>query len=105
MKRILSSDGVKTETFHMDNDGKVTIHKKTDVSNILKENQFKRDHQSMRHENEVFNHKARIPIDAITEWCKVRGIKYREFMQDKNLFRAFLNDPDNKVWLTRTGKV
>lgn len=106
MKRILESGNGKRETFHYDaHDGATYIQSETDVSGILKANKFQRDHAPMKHESEVFNHKARIPIDAITQWCKQKGIKYGDFMRDKSLLQKFLNDSDNGVWLTRKGKV
>ena len=105
MKRILSNDGVKKETFHMDNSGIVTIQSQTDVTNVLKENKFKRDQASAHHTEEVFNHKARIPADVLKQWCNIKGIKTGEFLANKDHLKSFLNDSDNKVWLTRLGKV
>ena len=105
MKRILSNDGMKKETFHLSNDGIATIQSQTNVEGILKANKFMRDHAPMRHESEVFNHKAHIPGDAIKMWCQAKGIKTGEFLANKEHLKSFLNDPDNAAWLTRKGKV
>lgn len=106
MKKILSTDGIKTETFHYDaHDGTAYIQSSTDVSGIIKANKIQRDNAPMRYQSEVFNHKARIPVDSIKEWCKTRGIKYGQFLADKTLLKKFLNDPDNSIWLTRKGRV
>lgn len=105
MKRILEQEKGVQKVFHKDHDGIVTIEKKQDVTKILEANKFQRDHAPMRHTSEVMNHKARIPVVAVEEWCKVRGIKYAEFMQNREHLRHFLNDPDNAHWLTRKGKV
>ncbi len=104
MKRLLSREQGKTEIFHHDNDGKVTIERVTDVSGILKANQYQRDHDD-GYKSEVFNHKARIPKEAIENWLKARGIPAQEFLSNPAVLKRFLNDPDNKVWLTRKGKV
>lgn len=104
MKRVLSNENGRVETFHLDNDGTATIQHQTDVSGILKANKFQRDHAG-RYTSEAFNHKARIPVDIAKQWCKQQGVKYSEFMANPRILKRFLNDPDNGVWLTRKGRV
>ena len=105
MKRVLSNaNGVK-ETFHYDaHDDQGYIQTQQDVTGILKANKFQRD-ANEGYKSEVFNHKARIPTDAIHMWCQAKGIKYGDFMRDPDHLKNFLNDPDNEAWLTRKGKV
>lgn len=106
MKQILTAEKGRKEIFHYSaHDDTAAIESVTDVAGILKANKFQRDTQTMKHESDVFNHKARIPIDAINHWCKMKGIKYGEFMGESKHLKAFLNSVDNKHWLTRTGKV
>ena len=106
MNKVLSNNGITKETFHYDaHDDTAYIQTQQDVSGILKANKFQRENAPMRHENEVFNHKARIPTDAIHMWCQTRGIKYGQFLANPDHLKNFMNDPDNEAWLTRKGKV
>ena len=103
--RVLSNDGMVKETFHIDNDGIATIAKKSDATKILKANKFQRDHQTERFQSETMNHVARIDVTAVEAWCKVRGIKYGDFLAEPDHVKSFLNDPDNAFWRTRKGKI
>ena len=106
MKRILTRDGNKTETFHYDaHDDGMYISSETNVDELVKANKFQRDTAPMRHTEEIFNKKASIDCNAILAWCRPRGISYGEFLGDPEILKTFLNDPDNEVWLTRKGKV
>ena len=93
---------------HELSDGTVVHEHTSDVSGIMKANQFQRGEQTLHHESETFNHVARIDMLAIEKWCKGRGMGsgyWAEFMGNKELLKEFLNDPDNAVWRTRTGKI
>ncbi len=57
------------------------------------------------YKSEVFNRKASIPVTVIEEWCRVRGIKYQEFMNSKELLKRFINDPDNAAFNCIPGKI
>jgi len=95
-------------TCHSMSDGTVVHEHTNDVTSILEANKFQQSEQSMHHTSETFNHVARIDVVAIEEWLKVRGINkggWREFMTDEKLLNEFLNDPDNKIWRTRLGKI
>ncbi len=106
MSKVLSYDGGVKETFHYSaHDDTAAIQVETDVTNILEANKFQRSNQTMRHQSEAFNHVARIDVNAINIWCKQRGIKYGEFLGNPEILQKFLNDPDNKAWRTRTGKI
>lgn len=99
--------GIKS-IFHYDSDGTVTIQQRSDVTGILRANHFQQSEQTMRHQGEVMNHVARIDMLAIKNWMNARGIFknwWYEFNQDPKLLREFLNDPDNKCWRTRLGKI
>lgn len=97
-----------TSLQHTLSDGSIVHEHKHDVTGILEANKFQRGEQGMHHTSETFNHVARIDVVAIQEWCKTRGINkggWREFMTDEKLLTEFLNDPDNKLWRTRLGKI
>ena len=94
--------------FHYTTDGEVVIERENDVTQIIEANKFRQSEQSFRHEGEMFNHVAQIDYLAIKNWMAQRGLTkrwWREFNEDPALMRDFLNDPDNKLWRTRLGKV
>jgi hypothetical protein len=98
---------MRTES-HTLTDGSVVVESKNDVSQIIKANKFLQGEQSLHHESETFNHVASIDMLAAIQWCKQRGMTkdiWKEFMTDEKLITEFLNDPDNKVWRTRLGKI
>ena len=94
---------------HTTTDGKTVVHSQNDVTGILRANHFQKSEQSFRHGSEIMNHYARIDVLAMKTWCEQRGITkrwWREMMAgDGKLLREFMNDPDNKAWRTRLGKV
>ena len=81
------------------------IKRVEDVSSVLEANkrQFDVDDKSYKHD--ALNHVARIPLSAIEQYCQQKGIKYEEFMRDERMFRQFLNDPDNRLFRTKPGRV
>jgi hypothetical protein len=94
--------------FHYMSDGTVVHEHQNDVTAIIEANKFQQGTQDIHHRSEVFNHVARIDMLAIQEWCRKRGIGrgwWREFVTSETLMTEFLNDPDNKLWRTRLGKV
>lgn len=94
---------------HQTSDGETVVHQRNDVSGILKANQFEQGTQTMHHGSQVLNHVARIDTLALQNWCRRRGITkrwwYHLFADDGKLFREFVNDPENKCWRTRLGKI
>ncbi len=94
--------------FHYTSDNEIVHEHSHDVSGILRANQFLRSEQTIHHEGEVFNHVANIDLIAVKNWCAQRGIVknwWAEFCRDDKLLTHFLNDPDNKLWRTRLGKI
>ena len=97
-----------TEKQHTMRDGTVVTERSHDVTQIIESNKFLQGEQDMHHQSEVFNHVANIDMLAIEGWCKTRGMGagyWSEFMSSETLLREFLNDPDNKLWRTRLGKI
>lgn len=89
-------------------DGKIVHHRQHDVSGIIKANKFLQSEQTMRHQSETVNHVAHIDMLAAVNWMKERGITHNAwklFMSDPKFIKDFLNDPDNKAWRTRLGKI
>jgi protein associated with RNAse G/E len=106
MKRVLSSSGGVTSTFHYSaHDDTAAIQTTSDVTKLLDANKYQRNNQSLHHTSETFNKVASIDTNALMMWIKARGVSYQEFMQDPKWVKVFLNDPDNAAWRTRTGKI
>lgn len=112
---IIRSDYLPTDTptqkavAHQTTDGQTVVHQQNDVSGILRMNHFLKSTQPMLHGNEIMNHYANVDVLALKNWCAARGITKRWWQQlfedDSKLLRTFLNDPENKCWRTRSGKV
>lgn len=105
----LKKDETQSVVMHQTTDGKAVIHQQNDVSGILRQNHFLQSTQTLHHQSEIMNHVASIDVLALKEWCRQRGITRRWWQQimadDGKLLREFLNDPENKVWRTRLGRV
>ena len=96
------------ETYHYDEqEDTLTINKTEDISSVLDANKAQFDVDNKRYTSEAFNHVARIPVIAIEMWCKAKGIPYQDFMADydNKLMKQFLNDPDNKYFRTKPGRI
>ena len=105
MKRVISSNGGVTETFHYsEHDDTAAIQRVSDVSKILQANKIQRD-SNQGYKSEVFNKVASIDVVVLDAWCKARGINLETFFADDKVFKNFLNDPDNKAWRTTSGKI
>lgn len=92
------------ETFHADHDGTWYLKKEQDVSPFLEEaHRARTDHS--RYKSEAFNKKASIPVVVAKDWCKRHGIKYGELLNNTDVLKRFLNDPDNKAFLHIPGKI
>ena len=81
------------------------IQKVEDVSAVLEQNKRQFDVDNKSFKSDAFNHVARIPLSAIEQYCQLKGIKFEEFMNNEKLFKAFLNDPDNRLFRTKPGRV
>lgn len=84
---------------------RLTIQTVQDVQPILEANKRQYDVDNKRHASETMNQVARIPLVAIEKYCNDKGIKYDEFMSSQKLFRAFLNDPENRLFRTKPGRI
>ena len=95
---------VETRLHYHAADEKLTIERVQDVEPIIEANkrQFDVDDKRFRR---TFNHVARIPNIVLEKWAKDNGMKYDELMRDHAKFRRFLNDPDNKLFRTKPGRI
>ena len=92
---------------HADGEGGIVIQTRQDVSAIVEQN--KKEYNSFderaRWSDHLFGNKvASIPMTVIDDLNK-QGIMRGFAVLDEKRFAAFLNDPMNRAWRTRTGVV
>jgi hypothetical protein len=92
---------------HADGEGGIVIEMRQDVSDIVEQN--KKEYNSFderaRWSDELFGNKvASIPYSVIDDLNK-QGIMRGFAVLDDKRFAAWLNDPMNRAWRTRTGVV
>jgi hypothetical protein len=104
MSRILKKDIVREQTFHEDGD-RIVIATEQDVTEIIEQNKKEYNATPSRWGDDIFDNKiASIPLTVIDDLNK-QGIMRGFYILDKKAFRKFLNDPDNRVFRTRQGKI
>lgn len=84
-------------------DDQVILTTKQDVSEIVEANK-QQVNAATRKVDSVMTHVARIPntvIDVLNKMGIMRGF----MVTDEKRFKAWLNDPDNRVWRTYPGSV
>lgn len=97
----------RQQTAHQDGEGGIVIATKQDVSGIIEANkkEFNSYDERARWSDELFGNKiASIPMTAIDDLNK-QGIMRGFAIVDEVKFAAYLNDPINRAWRTRPGKV
>lgn len=99
----------QNQNVYADGDGGLVIETKVDLSQIIDINKQKFNERSEKTGwgSDVLdprNHIATIP-DIIIDELNKKGIMRGYAVIDKDAFRRFLNDPDNRVWRTRGGNV
>jgi hypothetical protein len=84
-------------------DDQVILTTKQDVSEIVEANK-RQVNAATKKVDDVLTHVARIPntvIDVLNKMGIMRGF----MVTDEKRFKAWLNDPDNRVWRTYPGSV
>lgn len=89
---------------HQHGDGDVTIHTQQNVTDVISINAEDYKMRGGSRWNEFQNHIARISTSVYFDLVK-RGIIDEKNDPDGVRFTAWLNDPDNRAWRTRPGKV
>jgi hypothetical protein len=98
---------IRETAVHADGEGGIVIQTRQDVSAIIEQN--KKEYNSFderaRWSDNLFGNKvASIPLTVIDDLNK-QGIIRGYAVLDEKRFAAFLNDPMNRAWRTRTGVV
>ena len=84
-------------------DDQVILTTKQDVSEIVEANK-QQVNAATKKVDSVMTHVARVPntvIDVLNKMGIMRGF----MVTDEKRFKAWLNDPDNRVWRTYPGSV
>ena len=105
MAKILDKDDIRQKTAHNTDDGGLVIATEQDVSDIVEQNKKEYNATNGRWGDDLFDNKiASIPLTVIDDLNKA-GIMRGFHVLDQKKFRAWLNNPDNRFFRTRQGKV
>ena len=89
---------------HNTDNGKV-IETKQDVSDIIERNKQEYNTNTSKWGNDVFDNKiASIPMTVVDDLNK-KGIMRGFHVLDQKKFFAWLNDPDNRFFRTKQGRI
>lgn len=91
--------GTRTIFVPEGDDGDFTLVYQQEIDDILDDNQEQRKERDRRSRWKDVNHVARIPNIVLWELRK-KGI-----LDDETEMKKWLNDPENKVFRTREGRV
>jgi hypothetical protein len=105
MAKLLDKDDIRQKTAHNTDDGGLVIATEQDVSDIVEQNKKEYNATNGRWGDDLFDNKiASIPLTVIDDLNKA-GIMRGFHVLDQKKFRAWLNNPDNRFFRTRQGKV
>lgn len=105
MRTYHNEDGSVEKVHYDDSTGKMHIKRERDVSSIIELNKRQFNDADRHYKHDVFNHVARIPLELAEMWCQQKGIKFQEFLNNPEVLKRFLNDPDNSLCRTKPGKL
>lgn len=104
MAKILEKDNIRNKVAHETDNGLV-IATTQDVSAIVEQNKQEYNQNNGRWGEDVFDNKiASIPLTVIDDLNKV-GIMRGFHVVDQKRFKAWLNNPDNRFFRTKQGRV
>ncbi len=92
---------------HADGEGGIVIEMRQDVTEIIEQNkkEYNSYDERARWSDQLFGNKvASIPYSVIDDLNKAGIMRGFAVLDDKR-FAAWLNDPMNRAWRTRTGVV
>ena len=105
MAKIVTKDNIRTQTVHNADNGDIVIATTQDVTDILEKNKQEYNLTTTKWGNDIFDNKiASIPLTVIDDLNKV-GIMRGFAVIDQKKFRAWLNNPDNRFFRTKQGRV
>lgn len=105
MAKLINKDIVRSQIAHDDGQGGLVIAIEQDVTDIIEQNKKEYNATNGRWGEDVFDNKiASIPLTIIDDLNK-KEIMNGFAVKDQKEFRKWLNDPDNRFFRTRQGKV
>lgn len=104
MKKLFSADGTRHTIAHFDNEGGVTLETNQDVTEIIEGNKQMFNQITSQDKWGDLTKVARLPLTVIDDLNKKRVMRGFAVI-DETRFKAFLNDPDNRFFRTRPGRV
>ena len=106
MKQILSVDAMTgiSQVAYDDGEGGLVIKTEQDVSSILEANKQAYNQTDERTKWGEFAHIAAIPLTVFQELNK-KGICRGFMVIDQKAMKAWLNDPENRHFRVRAGKI
>lgn len=105
MAKIFKQDEVRTQVAHNTDDGGLVIATEQDVTDIIEQNKKEYNATNGRWGDDVLDNKiASVPLTVI-DTLNQQGIMKGFHVVDQKRFRKWLNDPDNRFFRTRQGRV
>ena len=104
MKKLFASDGTRHTIAHFDSDGGMTLETTQDVTGIIEGNKKAFNEITSQNKWGDLTKVARLPLTVVDDLNK-KGIMRGFAVMDETRFKAFLNDPDNRFFRTRPGRV
>jgi hypothetical protein len=105
MAKLIDKDIIRSKVAHHDENGGIVIATEQDVTDIIEQNKKEYNMNTGRWKEDVLENKiASIPLTVI-DTLNQKGIMKGFDVVDQKKFRAWLNDPDNRFFRTRQGKI
>lgn len=104
MSKIFEKDNIRNKVAH-DTDNGLVIETVQDVSSIVEKNKKEYNQTTGRWGGDLLDNKiASIPMTVIDDLNK-KGIMKGFHVVDQKKFKLWLNDPDNRFFRTRQGRI
>ena len=105
MAKLIDKDIIRSKVAHQDENGGIVIATEQDVTDIIEQNKKEYNMNTGRWKEDVLENKiTSIPLTVI-DTLNQKGIMKGFDVVDQKKFRAWLNDPDNRFFRTRQGKI
>lgn len=109
LKKLLDVVDGEIRTVHSDGEGGIIIHSQTDLTDFAEHTkaQYNANPSKTGWSDELFDPKnkiAELPLAIIND-LNAKGIMRGFYIVDQKALKAWLNNPENKVFRTRGGQV
>lgn len=101
--RALAYRNNQTVSHYFEEDGKLCIVRKQDVTDVLEA--CKARHNQGVHGHMETRHLAMVPESVVEKYCATRRVPFREFVRNPEHMKVILNDPDLRSFRIYPGKV